>query len=110
MLQPVGGVMEPYWSLTLSGGPSRIRTDDLLITNQMLWPTELSGQKETRFLGENLAEKTLPTKCFWLIFWTKEMTFSGIHTCITTIAETAIGAISRKFHYISHPSKKFLSR
>ena len=25
------------------GGPSRIRTDDLLITNQLLWPSELSG-------------------------------------------------------------------
>ena len=27
----------------VAGGPSRIRTDDLLITNQLLWPSELSG-------------------------------------------------------------------
>ena len=28
----------------LNGAPSQIRTADLLITNQLLWPTELRGR------------------------------------------------------------------
>ena len=88
------------------GGPSRIRTDALLITNQMLWPTELSGHKKQDLLGENLVEKTLQTKCFWLIFWAKEMTFCSIHCCIASIAEFAISTISWEIHHISPFSTK----
>ena len=99
--------LNPLGPLTAyTGAPSRIRTDDLLITNQMLWPTELSGHKKQDLLGENLVEKTLQTKCFWLIFWAKEMTFCSIHCCITSIAEFAISTISWEIHHISPFSTK----
>ena len=34
-----------YLNLRLYGGGGGIRTGDLLITNQLLWPAELSGHK-----------------------------------------------------------------
>ena len=46
--------------LPLTGGPSRIRTDDLRITSALLWPTELSGHigglKTTLRLGVRYAQ------------------------------------------------------
>ena len=54
-------VAPPYLRYApLHGAPSRIRTDALLITNQMLYQLSYRGKYKTRFfLGKNLVEKTL---------------------------------------------------
>ena len=43
--------------------PSRIRTCDLLIRSQLLYPAELSGQN--RFFSKNGAKKTAKLKIFF---------------------------------------------